>query len=133
MGGDRGPVGARGSVAPGVAVGDAEGRAGDDDICGAVACLPYGFVDDCGEDFGMAIIVDDAAVCLFLFGEELWRLACCWDGGKGQRWGWRLTSSPSMKMKPSLAHRYFPTLDLPAPEGPVMTQMLGVADRAVWG
>jgi hypothetical protein len=81
--GDCACVGERDGGAPSIAVGDAEGRAGDDDVCVVVACLSYGFADGCSEDFGMAFIVENSAVCLFLRSEELWRLACCWGSGKG--------------------------------------------------
>lgn len=69
--GDCASVGEGDAGAPGLAVGDTEGGAGDDDVCGAVACLSYGFVDGCSKDFGVAFTVEDAAVCLFLFSEEL--------------------------------------------------------------
>ena len=81
--GDCACVGEGDAGTPAVAVGDAEGRAGDDDVCVVVACLSYGFVDGCSEDFGMAFIAEDSAVCLFLRSEELWRLACCWGSGEG--------------------------------------------------
>lgn len=84
MRGDSGRVGKRDSVAPGVAVGDAKGGASDDNVCGAVAYLPYSFVNDSSDDFGVASIVEDAAVRLVVFVEELCvGLACCWERGRG--------------------------------------------------